>query len=122
MKCKAGVMLTRDGKHVAPEITGYAMPVADKICAAFGVEPWATSVMDGDHKAGSLHYRGRAFDLRVRDVVPERRKAFRDALRRALGPEYDVVLEPSHVHVEWDVKTTHLTMQQETKDGNKVAA
>jgi len=122
MKCKAGAALTRDGQFVSREIIEYAMPIADKICATFGVEPIATSIMDGTHKVGSLHYLGRAFDLRTRDIVPARREAFRAALRRALGPEYDVVLEDTHIHIEHDAKTSHLTLQQENPDGNKVAA
>lgn len=121
MKCKAGVALTRDGVVPSREILE-AMLVVDKVCAIHGVDPVATSILDGTHKTGSLHYQGRAFDLRVRDVIPERRKAFRDALRVALGPEFDVVLEATHVHVEWDPKTAHLTMQQENPNGNKIAA
>ena len=111
MKCKAGVEITKNGLTPALNLLR-AMVVADKVCAMFGIEPIVTSIFDGTHMAGSLHYLGRAFDLRSRDLVPSQRSAFRAALARELGPDFDVVLESSHVHVEWDPKTTHIAMQQ----------
>lgn len=81
-----------------------------------------TSANDGRHGPGSLHGKGRAFDVRFlgeRDgaVVPAgpgwidlaiRQRGVATAwvtrLRAALGPEYDVVLESDHVHLEYDPK------------------
>jgi hypothetical protein len=50
---------------------------------------------------GSLHFKNRAFDGSLpvageSDAVEE--------LRLFLGPEYDVVVETDHLHVEWDPK------------------
>jgi hypothetical protein len=73
-----------------------------------------TSGLDGTHSAGSLHYYGRAVDLRIwkiddngNQVFPERREliAMVDELRRRIGADYDVVPHRhSHVHVEYDPK------------------
>lgn len=58
-----------------------------------------TSITDGRHRDGSLHYTGDAFDLRlpianVSGVVT--------SLRDALGLHYDVILESDHIHIEHD--------------------
>lgn len=63
-----------------------------------------TSGTEGKHMQGSLHYRGRALDLRTRDLSPSKREELRDALERGLGPGWDVILESTHIHVEWDPK------------------
>lgn len=57
-----------------------------------------TSVMDGKHMIGSLHYVGCAFDF-VHPLMGESYKV--EALRHALGPQFDVVVESDHIHVEF---------------------
>lgn len=69
-----------------------------------GAEITITSVSDGTHKPNSLHYKGRAADLRTRDLAPSDRALFANVLRDALGAEWDVVVEDDHVHMEWDPK------------------
>lgn len=59
-----------------------------------------TSVSDGKHSAGSLHYVGLAADLRLPADPP----GFVGRLRAALGDEYDVVLEGDHIHIEFQPK------------------
>jgi len=67
-----------------------------------------TSVCDGTHSENSLHYRGLAFDMRTwRDQTGgqwtrNQKGLFANALRRWLGPEWDVVVEATHIHVEFD--------------------
>ncbi len=68
-----------------------------------------TSITDGKHSAKSLHYKGRAFDLRTHDL-PKGNTPHGVAmkLRAALGGNYDVVVENvgepnQHIHVEYDV-------------------
>ena len=61
-----------------------------------------TSANDGEHKEGSLHYEGNAVDIRTR-TLPDSVKAA-DRLRSVLHQDYDVLLYPTHVHVEWDPK------------------
>ena len=63
-----------------------------------------TSLLDGTHQANSLHYKGYAADLRIRDISAPLTDVIVRELREALGEEYDVVLENDHIHLEWDVK------------------
>ena len=64
-----------------------------------------TSITDGKHSANSLHYQGKAVDLRNRDLEDHQQEVAVQELRRHLGSAYDVVLEPTHIHVEYDPKT-----------------
>ncbi len=59
-----------------------------------------TSTNEGLHSASSLHYANQAFDIRKR--------AFGDltllggALERICGPEFDVIEESDHFHIEYE--------------------
>jgi hypothetical protein len=59
-----------------------------------------TSVTDGDHKSGSLHHVGDAFDLRLPGNYSKAYIA--NEIQSRLGSSYDVVLERDHIHVEYD--------------------
>jgi len=59
---------------------------------------YVTSIRDGNHSAGSLHYDGLAFDIRNPDEVSP------IELRGTLGPNWDVVFEKDHIHCEYDPK------------------
>ncbi len=68
-----------------------------------------TSLNDGEHRNGSLHYVGRAVDLRTHNVPETLRPVITAELRAVLGAGFDVVREkdgtPSeHIHIEWDPK------------------
>jgi hypothetical protein len=55
----------------------------------------------GTHKPGSLHYADNAIDLRLpKKNVGE----LAQEMRRKLGVNYDVVVEISHIHCEYDPK------------------
>lgn len=59
-----------------------------------------TSARDGKHMNASLHYCGNAVDLRIWGLrSPERARA---NLSRRLGKKYDVILKPTHLHIEFD--------------------
>ena len=69
-----------------------------------------TSVNDGVHKTGSLHYSGNAVDIRSKvfkhELVEEAVRVFRASPD---GPRYDLLLEASgtpneHLHLEYDPK------------------
>lgn len=69
-----------------------------------------TSLMDGDHSENSLHYVGRAADIRtwadevgtqMEDYV---KQTLCNAIQRELGKDYDVVVETTHIHMEYDPK------------------
>lgn len=61
-----------------------------------------TSISEGQHSNGSLHYVGHAFDLR--SPAPAFAQRLVAALKDALGDEYDVALETDHIHIEWQPK------------------
>jgi hypothetical protein len=111
MKFKDGVYTQvfsmRDGKPVrlAPtEQITVAMQEADRLHREMtGVEMVITAIFDGTHMEGSKHYEGNAFDVR-RWHLGNRVKEFIARLKNELGPDYDVVEEVSHIHIEYDQK------------------
>ena len=77
--------------------------VVDGVLRLRGSECIITSVKDGKHMVGSLHDKGRAFDCRTSQFrSPNLLPQIAQECREALGPEFDVVLETDHLHVEWD--------------------
>jgi len=64
-------------------------------------EPIITSAMEGNHSAGSFHYIGRALDFRIPSTMFSHRMK---TLREKLGENYDVVVEQTHIHIEYDPK------------------
>ena len=99
MKLKLGVRIL----GIRPEIA-FVMPAIQKVYDDHGTELVITSVIDGKHSRGSLHYAGAALDLRTRDCTRETAKRITAALKRALGGDFDVVLESNHVHLEYQAK------------------
>lgn len=87
---------------------------ADAVWKHHGQELVVTAGLDGEHSAGSLHYYGRAVDFRTNyfdpNVVPQVVDDLREELKRVLAwskqphTDYDVVLEKTHIHVEYDPK------------------
>jgi hypothetical protein len=63
-----------------------------------------TSCSDGKHGPNSLHYKGRALDLRTSNLRPEQVHPVFITLTEALGESFDVCLEADHIHLEWDPK------------------
>jgi hypothetical protein len=98
--------------NFTPE-TARAVVIVYNVMREHGIPFLITSGNDGTHKAHSprhprsLHYEDRAFDFRL----PSRYSGWvstdlsmYETLRAALGPDYDVVLEGDHFHVEHDPK------------------
>jgi hypothetical protein len=69
-----------------------------------GVPCVITSGDDSKHGPNSLHYEGKALDLRTKHLGPAEVHPVFVALRDALGPAFDVVLEEDHLHLEYDPK------------------
>lgn len=82
----------------------HARRIVARVWASRGYSLTVTSGYDGSHRAQSLHYAGLAEDYRTRDVAPAHLPAMVDSVRSILGSDYDVVLEPDHLHVEFDPK------------------
>ena len=63
-----------------------------------------TSGCEGTHSEGSLHYVGKALDYRTRNIPPGQLDFLVEEAKAALGPQFDVVEESDHLHVEFDPK------------------
>ena len=63
-----------------------------------------TSGSDSKHGPNSLHYVGKALDLRTNNLPPPAVQSIVDKLKEALGTQFDVVLEATHLHLEFDPK------------------
>jgi hypothetical protein len=99
IRIKPGVRLRGMGPQVALAIT-IAAPIWEKHGAQ---ELWVTSVTDGVHSNGSYHHCGCGLDLRSRNFPsPGHARDAANELRGALGKEYDVVIEQTHIHVEYE--------------------
>lgn len=97
MKFKKGVTLA-----LRPQMAA-VLPVIEEVHERLGVgEAWITSGTDGEHSPQSLHYVGLAVDLRTRGLAMSRIIALAEALKLALGVDFDVVIEATHLHIEWD--------------------
>ena len=81
-----------------------ALVEMEYIYAKFHTELVITSGKDGTHGNGSLHYEGKAVDLRTWNVLDSLVKQ----LKAHLGPDYDVVLEKDHIHIELDKDHNHV--------------
>ncbi|MEM8798865.1 MAG: hypothetical protein AAGF15_02165 [Pseudomonadota bacterium] len=101
MQLKSGVRIA----GIRPEMV-LAILIIERVFADHAVPLVLTSLMEGRHRRASLHYLGCAVDFR-RHQADEKYKteAVDRDLRAALGGDFDVVLEPTHWHVEFQPKT-----------------
>jgi len=93
MKFKEGVVW----QDMHPAIEDSTSPV-DNIFKEFQCELVVTSGRDSKHGDGSLHYEGKAYDARIRNVLELLTKKIKDQL----GSNFDVILESDHIHIEFD--------------------
>lgn len=88
---------------IRPEVV-CALVIAHEIYAELDHDLVVTSVIDGKHMRASIHYTGGAIDFRT----PEGRgETLRQRIAEALGDDFDVVLEDTHIHVEWQPKDSY---------------
>lgn len=78
-----------------------AAVTCEAILAQYGSDMVITSAKDGKHHDGSLHYVGRAIDIRIWKIANRAQQVIAE-MKAQLGPEYDVVLEEDHIHLEYD--------------------
>jgi hypothetical protein len=105
------------GETYKPGVSGtpsqaisYAISVAGQIFSSYGVTLVITSIRDGQHMTGSLHYSGNAADFRRWDLDRIGKTSAAVAqLRSQLGSAYDVILESDHIHVEYEGRATPTT-------------
>ena len=61
-----------------------------------------TSGNDGKHMKNSLHYENKAIDIRIKDMKYPNANWL--MIRKQLGKDFDVILEKTHIHIEYDKK------------------
>ena len=98
MLVKAGVDISRLKRKIRKTLC-----VVDEIHKKHGIELVITSTYEGSHCACSYHYANDAYDIRWR---PSYGKEIYEEIKKALGPDFDVVLEGDHIHIEYDPKNT----------------
>ena len=101
VQIKPGVNL----EGIQPQLV-MAAQVADEVYTSNGFALTITSANDSQHMEGSLHYQGRALDLRTRDLPEGMAATLAGEIRSRLGNQFDVILEADHIHIEYDPKTT----------------
>lgn len=81
-----------------------ALMVAALSFLEIGKELVITSGSDGEHSHKSLHYSGNAVDLRIRHLTAKEAEAIAQTIQERLNKHFDVVLEPTHLHIEYQPK------------------
>jgi hypothetical protein len=97
----------KPGVTFGPELkptTQRMIDAAEFAYGSFGIRPTITEAWATDgHMAGSRHYSGDALDFRIWESNAAGVTAHVVTLMRGrLGADYDVVLEATHIHVEYD--------------------
>ena len=100
MLIKLGVDISRLDHSIRSKL-GVIEKILDPL--PYGDEAVITSTYEGTHSSGSLHYQNKAVDFRRSSSATLSQGAV-IMLKTALGPDYDVVLEDTHIHVEYDPK------------------
>jgi len=99
-------MMFKDGVEIAglraEALVG--LVTCNEIYRQHGYSCVVTSITDGRHSRGSLHYVGLAFDLRTRHIPPSSQILVKKDIQDALTHEFDVVLEKDHLHIEFQPK------------------
>jgi hypothetical protein len=98
MRIKSGVVLW----DMEPYLVDVFDLIDDVTRMIAGRDAVITSGREGKHSEGSLHYRGCAVDLRTWGMTPSVQREYVEVLSEVLGDDFDVVLELTHVHVEYD--------------------
>lgn len=112
MRFKEGVQARRiaNGKAITvqPVIWEMLYSVDDVFIKETGQEVTVTSLVDNDpkkpHRDDSKHHEGLAADIRTKHLSEAMKRGLVVVLKRALGEDFDVVAEPTHIHLEFDQK------------------
>lgn len=78
--------------------------IVQKIYESYGYDCIVTSALDGLHSKNSLHYSGNAIDFRIRHLKKKHKHKIFEDIKSSLTKDFDVVLESTHIHVEYQPK------------------
>lgn len=93
-----------DLRLLTPQMSIAALIICN-VYDRFGFDCVLVYGRDGMHSQQSLHYHGNALDVRTRMIDDAKvRQDLANEIARCLGPQYDVILESDHLHVEFDPK------------------
>jgi hypothetical protein len=99
MKLKKGVLIN----GLKPEMV-LGLMIIESVFNKHGKEFVITEVTGGKHGRASLHYVGYAVDIRTRNFTSEDIEVLARDVREALGENYDIIIESTHIHVEYQPK------------------
>lgn len=103
LKIKQGTGKARVG-GLGTEIV-LAIFIVKDIYEKHGFECILTEGTGGIHGYSSEHYKGDAADFRTSNIRPkEKINLIAGQIKDCLGEDYDVVVEETHLHVEFDPK------------------
>jgi len=98
LRIKAGVKLPPAvAMAVLLRVAEDAFSLRDSSCTL-------TSGLEGKHGVKSLHPKGRALDFRTFELSAGADQSVAEYMQACLGDDFDVVVEPDHIHAEYDPK------------------
>lgn len=93
-----------DAKGLQPQVV-LALLIANEVYKEYDTELVITSLADSKHSWSSLHYAGAAVDLRTHNLPSDQaKKDVANKIQEKLNVDFDVILEPTHIHLEWQPK------------------
>ena len=88
-------------RGIRPEMV-FGHTIVCAVYASHDLDVIVTSATDGVHSYASKHYDGAAIDYRTRHITATGLKErIVGEAQAALGPDFDVILEDTHLHVQW---------------------
>lgn len=87
-------------KGLTPELL-LGLMVLDGVYTANGDILTVFHIIDGEHMPKSLHYVGNAADVSLPEINP---RLMPLKAQRALGADYDYLIEDAHAHLEFQPK------------------
>jgi len=111
---EVGLKLGARATGIKPEIV-CVIPIIIEVLRNHNHPFLITALTDGQHMMGSMHHLGLAVDVdfQQRRFSPETGEIIANDLEVALGPDYDVVFEKHHFHIEYDPKTYQVVVAAE---------
>lgn len=94
-KLNTTVIFTRTNLTIIKAVEGACLSILGPT-----YEPECTSGQEGDHSEESGHYHGRALDFKINDIYHTNHDPIKKKVQSLLGPDYFVLLEPTHLHVQ----------------------